>query len=478
MVVSNLALIYKYDLLYSDILKIKNRITFAPNFKYYDLTFNDLNLNTPLLNALEDQGLTTPTVIQARAFAPIMSGKDLVGVAQTGTGKTIAYLLPCLRQWKYSKDKAPQILIIVPTRELVMQVVGEVEKLCSYMNVKVIGVFGGANIKTQSAAVYHGCDVLVATPGRFYDIALLGVLKLKSIKKVVIDEMDEMLNLGFRPQLVNILEILPQKRQNLMFSATLTGEVEQFINEYFYEPDKIEAAPSGTPLEEVEQALFEIPNYYTKVNLLKLLLNDPSYLKVLIFTATKKLADQLFEEIEPDYPEILGVIHSNKAQNNRFKTVNKFHAGEYHVLIATDIVARGVDISEVTHVINFDIPEVPENYIHRIGRTGRADKRGNAIAFVTEKDHQNLSNIEAMMHRKISHRALPDDLEISEKLTPDEMPTIHEKEINVQAPKPREAGAAFHEKLEKNKKTNVKITRSQRMKMKYGKPKTRGQKWK
>ena len=440
------------------------------------MTFSDLNLSSSLLNALSDQGITTPTVIQERAFSPIMSGRDLVGIAQTGTGKTLAYLLPCLRQWTFNKDKTSQILIIVPTRELVAQIVTEVEKLTLYMNVTTVGVYGGANIKTQSAQVYKGCDVLVATPGRLFDILMLGVLKMKLLKKLVIDEFDEMLNLGFRPQLINILEILPKKRQNLMFSATLTEDVELFINDYFYNPAKIEAAPSGTPLKDIIQTRYNVPNYYTKVNLLKLLITDESFEKVLIFTATKKLADQLFQEVEDIFPDEIGVIHSNKSQNNRFNTVKKFHSGKYKILIATDIVARGVDISEVTHVINFDIPTVPENYIHRIGRTGRADKKGNSIAFVTEKESGNLTNIEGMMRQKIKKLALPSTLVISERLSEDEMPTIHEKEINVKAPKKEDNSAAFHEKLEKNLKTRIKVTRPQAMRLKYGKPKTRGQK--
>ena len=274
-----------------------NICTFARIIKQYILTFNDFNLSAPLLNALNDQGISIPTTIQERAISVIMSGKDMVGIAQTGTGKTLAYLLPCLRQWKYQKDKSPQILIIVPTRELVMQVVNEVEKLTKYMNVVTVGIYGGTNIKTQTKTVYQGVDVLVATPGRLFDIIMLGVMKLKAIKKLVIDEIDEMLNLGFRHQIVNILDIIPQKRQNLMFSATLTKDVELFINDYFYNPTKIEAAPSGTPLADIVQTCYKVPNYYTKINLLKLLLTEDGFNKVLVFTATKKLADQLYKEV-------------------------------------------------------------------------------------------------------------------------------------------------------------------------------------
>lgn len=441
------------------------------------MNFNELKISTNLLNAIDDLGFTEPTVIQERAFPVIMSGKDVVGIAQTGTGKTFAFLIPCLQQWKYSKVKSPQILIIVPTRELVMQIVHEVEKLTTYMNVVVAGIYGGANIKTQTKTVYQGVDVLVATPGRLFDIIMLGVIKLKTIKKLIIDEIDEMLDLGFRHQLVNILELIPEKRQNLMFSATLTKDVEQFINEYFYNPLKIEAAASGTPLKDIIQTRYDVPNYYTKVNLVKwLLFENKAFEKVLIFTGSKKLANQLYEDISENHQDKIGVIHSNKAQNNRFKTVNNFHDGTYSILIATDIVSRGIDISEVTHVINFDTPEVPENYIHRIGRTGRADKKGNAISFITERDLVKLQNIEGMMKLEIPVESFPENVQISELLTLDEMPDDNMREVVVKTPKKEESGPAFHEKLEKNLKTRIKITRSQQMKKKYKKPKTRGQK--
>ena len=235
------------------------------------MTFDDLNLNTPLLTALDELGYVHPTTIQHRVFSIVMSGKDVCGIAQTGTGKTFAYLLPCLRQWKFSKDKAPQILIIVPTRELVAQVVESVKALTKYMSLIVTGVYGGVNINTQKAEVEKGVDVLVATPGRLYDLAMNGAFKTKMIKKLVIDEVDEMLNLGFRTQLKNILDLLPERRQNLMFSATITDEVEALIETYFNEPVRVEAAPTGTPLENIIQTTYEVPNFYTKVNLLQLL---------------------------------------------------------------------------------------------------------------------------------------------------------------------------------------------------------------
>lgn len=434
------------------------------------MTFEELNLNKQLLNALEDLGYTRPTTIQKKAFSVVMSGQDVCGIAQTGTGKTFAYLLPSLRQYQFSKDKNPQLLVVVPTRELVAQVVESVQQLSKYMSLQVVGVYGGVNIKQQIAELLNGADVIVGTPGRLIDLLAMNVIKTKAIKKLVIDEVDEMLNLGFRPQLVNILDLLPQKRQNLLFSATLTEDVEEIIKTYFNQPTRIEAAPAGTPLDNIAQIAYNVPNFYTKVNLLDLLLAKPAETsKVLVFVATKQLADQLFDELEMEYSSQLGVIHSNKSQNNRFDTINNFQNGTYRILIATDIVARGLDISEVSHVINFDVPEVPENYIHRIGRTGRQDKKGIAISFFVEKDAEAKEAIEQLMNYKIPIQPLPEQLEISDRLTEDEMPKIIMKEPLLKRPKKEEVGPAFHEKLEKNKKVNVRRDHEAEKKRKYGK---------
>lgn len=435
------------------------------------MTFEELNLTKPLLKALTEAGYTTPTTIQQKVFSVTMSGKDVCGIAQTGTGKTFAYLLPTLRQLEFSKDRLPQLLILVPTRELVVQVVEEVRKLSAYLTLQVVGVYGGGNIKVQMAELKMGADVVVATPGRLVDLALNGSLKTKAIKKLVIDEVDEMLNLGFRTQLKNILDVLPQKRQNLLFSATITQEVEALMQTYFNNPVRIEAAPVGTPLENIEQKAYEVPNFYTKVNLLDLLLEQNEDMsKVLIFVATKKLADQLYGQLELGYLNKIGVIHSNKEQNHRFNTIRQFHDGTYRILIATDIIARGLDVAEVSHVFNFDIPEIPENYIHRIGRTGRADKKGVAISFITEGEKEFQTLIEELMDYQIPITPLPETLKISEILTPDEEPKIFMKNIDVKLPKRESVGAAFHEKAAKNQKVNVRRNHAQEKMQKYGRP--------
>ncbi len=420
------------------------------------MSFEKLNLSKPLLNALEDLGYVQPTPIQEMAFPVIMSGKDMVGIAQTGTGKTFAYLLPILRQLKYSEQRHPRVLVIVPTRELVLQIVKEIEKLSVYTSIRFLAVYGGTNINTQKQLVYNGVDIIVATPGRLVDLALTGLLRLKDIKQLVIDEVDQLFSLGFRQQLLSFLETLPVKRQNIMFSATMNEEIEQVIAKYFYEPQKIEVTPHGTPLEKIIQLCYHVPNFYTKVNLLEYLLNtDDSMSKVLVFVGTKKLADDLFDHIKPKLPEGVAVIHSNLSQTARINSLKQFHDGSKRVLIATDILARGLDISDVTHVVNFDTPETPEDYIHRIGRTGRANKPGVAITFINEAEQEYREAIEIVMNKAIPYEPLPEEVLISKMLTDDELPKIGSKI------KPRKSkddyvpGAAFHEKKEKNKKVNL-----------------------
>lgn len=441
------------------------------------MTFSELNLNTPLLRALNDLGFATPTTIQHRVFPAVMSGRDVCGIAQTGTGKTFAYLLPCLRLWKFDKNKDPQILILVPTRELVVQVVEAVKKLTTYMSLVTIGVYGGVNINTQQIELANGADVIVATPGRLFDLIMNAAFKTKMIKKLVIDEMDEMLNLGFRKQITNILELIPAKRQNLLFSATITDDVEKLMHDYFNDPISVEAAPTGTPLENILQSGYSVPNFNTKVNFLELLLaNTEAMTKVLIFVGTKNLADDLYERLSAKFEGIVGVIHSNKEQNYRFNSVNQFKAGAFKYLISTDVMARGIDVAEVTHVINFDTPDTPENYIHRIGRTGRADKKGLAITFITPKELPFQKAIEELMHQVIPIFPLPEELEISDVLTEDELPKIKMKTRLTKLPKKDAVGPAFHEKSAKNLKSNKRVSHKDLMQKKYGKPKKKAPK--
>ncbi len=435
------------------------------------ITFKDLNLSKQLLRSLDDIGFENPTPIQEKAFPIISSGTDAVGIAQTGTGKTFAYLLPILRQLTYSEQRQPRVLIVVPTRELVAQVVGEIEKLTKYMNVRCYGVYGASNINTQKQKVYDGLDILVATPGRLIDLTLSRTLQLGSVKKLVIDEVDEMLNLGFRAQLTQILDILPPKRQTLLFSATLNEDVELMISKYFNKPEYIELISRGTPLEKIIQHAYFVPNFNTKINLLKWLLHkEKGFSKVLLFVKSKKIADDISLALEQDFPTEIGVIHSNKSQPQRFSAVKYFDEGVHRLLIATDVIARGLDIPNVTHVVNFDIPKEASAYIHRIGRTGRADKAGNSISFITDLEKPLQEAIETLMNKKIPILKLPKGLEISDELTKDEIPVTRDKNLG-KAKKLVIPTGAFHEKKDKNKKEQLGGKRSQeklrRLKVKY-----------
>ncbi len=438
-------------------------------------SFEDFNLKKQLNYAIEDLGFKIPTPIQKAAFPVVLSGKDIVGIAQTGTGKTMAYMLPLLHELAFSKQVHPRILVLVPTRELVLQVVENIESYAKYINVRVLGVYGGTNMNSQKQSCAQGTDILVATPGRLYDLALSKAVKLKEIKKLVIDEVDVMLDLGFRFQLTNIFELLPAKRQNIMFSATMTTDVDALIDDFFIAPEKVSIALSGTPLENIAQECYPIPNFYTKVNLLIRLLKDKdTFKKVLVFVSNKRNADIVFEEMDVAFSNEICVIHSNKTQNYRIRSIRQFDEGKNRILVTTDVMARGLDLDKITHVINFDTPNYPENYMHRIGRTGRAAHQGNSILFYTEKETPDKEAIEDLMDFKIPTKEIPANVEISEELLPEERPRI------IEADNPDQTTLAsqgsFHEKIEKNKKINQGGSYQRIIAKKYKKPKTRGDK--
>tara|TARA_Y100000385_G_C13109630_1_gene651728 strand:- start:7737 stop:9089 length:1353 start_codon:yes stop_codon:yes gene_type:complete len=438
------------------------------------ITFSDLNLSKQLQNAVTDLGFTEPTPIQVKAFSVIRSGKDMVGVSQTGTGKTLAYSLPILQDLSFSEQIHPRVLILVPTRELVVQVAEQLETYAEYMNCRIIGVYGGVNINTQKIAVSHGMDILVATPGRLYDLVLARSIQLKSITKLVIDEVDVMLDLGFRFQLTNLFELMPKKRQNTMFSATMTNDISVLIEDFFTKPEKVTIEVSGTPLDNIEQSSYAVPNFYTKANLLMHLVQDAEeFSKVLVFLSSKRQADRLYETLEEFMVSDVTIVHSNKSQNYRLRSIKQFEEGEKRILISTDVMARGLDIENTSHVINFDTPEFPENYMHRIGRTGRAGNAGKAILFFTEKEAPNKTQIEALMDLKIPVRKIPNEVEESKELTPDEKLKV--REISIISKQDAQSGAGIHKKKAKNQKVNL-GSKWKRDGPKYKKPKSRGDK--
>jgi ATP-dependent RNA helicase RhlE len=440
-------------------------------------SFEDFKIKKTLLRAVVDLGFEKPSPIQQESYSAILAGADFVGIAQTGTGKTIAYLLPVLQDLTFSEQANPRVLVLAPTRELVIQIVEQIEKLTPYMNVRVLGVYGGSgNIGSQRKAIVGGIDILVGTPRRVYDLALSKVLRLQSIKKLVIDEVDIMLDFGYKTQLKNIFEYLPAKRQNIMFSATMTTYVDELMNEFLVNPVKKTISISGTPLDTIQQESYAVPNFYSKVNLLNHLLADKkAHHKVLIFVGTRIHADRLFELLK-FVPE-MSVIHSGKEQNHRTKAIERFGNGTSRILIATDVIARGIDIEKISTVISFDTPFYPENYIHRIGRTARAGQKGRSILFHTQKETPLKEAIEVLMKYEIPAMSWPKGVEISTQLAPEEQEKPSEQVEVPQKKSAKPIGAAHHEKSAKNSKPKVaKKSYTTKMKEKFGKPIRRGDK--
>ncbi len=437
--------------------------------------YKELDISKQLVNAIDDLGYVQPTPIQVEAYPVILSGKDVVGVAQTGTGKTFAYMLPVLKDLKYSKDGLPRVVVLVPTRELVLQVVEQIQSYTKYTSLRVLGVYGGVNMKTQRKQVVEGLDILVATPARIYDLAISGTLVLKQVTKLIIDEVDIMLDLGYRFQLTNIFDLLPARRQNIMFSATMTDEVDALIDDFFSAPIKISVALSGTPLDNISQTCYSVLNFNTKINLLQhLLIDADEYKKVLIFVSHKLSAERLYEALERKFGLDVFLTYANKSQTIRMNALERFEEGKTRILISTDLLARGIDLSKISHVISFDAPRYPENYMHRIGRTGRAEEQGKSILFFTSKEEENKYTIEKMMKYKIPIIEFPEAVAINYELIPEERPKIAEDKKRDKEFEP--TNPAFHEKSEKNKKTNPGGSYKWIIAAKYKKPKTRGDK--
>ena len=417
------------------------------------MTFAELNFPKSLQKAIDEIGLKTLTPIQEKSHNIILSGRDVIGIAQTGTGKTLAYLLPVLKHWKFLNTNNPRVLILVPTRELAVQVNEEIVKLTPYLNIRSMAVYGGVNINTQKKNIYNGVDIVVGTPGRVLDLALDGVLKFDVIQKLIIDEFDEILSLGFKHQIVSLLSLLKNKKQNILFSATMTDDVDSMLDNFFNFPEEISLAPSGTPLENIEQFVYITPNFLTKINFLKVYLKNQIISKALVFVNNKKIVEKAFELITDDFENEVDVLHNNKSQNYRLLALQNFQDGNIKILITTDIMARGLDLKDVSHVINLQMPEIAEQYIHRIGRTGRAGNKGMAISLVSEKEEEYLLAAEVLMEKEIEVISLPKEIEISDvKLDFEKEKTIIKqplKKIKLSS------GGAFQVKKDKNKKINL-----------------------
>ena len=372
------------------------------------MSFLNLGLCTELLSAIKEEGYTTPTPIQTESIPVILSKKDVLAAAQTGTGKTAGFTLPLLEllNKNYSKDKKSSVkaLILTPTRELATQVGESVEVYGKYLPFKSAVIFGGVGINPQKAILKKGVDIITATPGRLLDLVSQDCLDLSKVEFLVLDEADRMLDMGFIHDIKKILSILPKHRQNLLFSATFSPEIKKLADGLLKTPVLIEVSKANSTSHKVEQTVHHVDKERKK-ELLIHLLNKNSWKQVLVFTRTKHGANKLSEALIKD-KITSAAIHGNKSQGARTKALDDFKAGTVRVLVATDIAARGIDIDQLPHVINFELPNVPEDYVHRIGRTGRAGNSGDAISLVCIDEHDYLLAIEKLIKQKINKIAI------------------------------------------------------------------------
>ena len=387
------------------------------------MPFRALNLSPQIVQAVRDAGYTEPTPIQIAAIPLILAGHDVIGIAQTGTGKTAAFVLPILMKLAESKqrvtqahnaarnrqsgrrlagesaDRGPRALVVAPTRELVVQIEENVCAYAKHIPLRMATVFGGVSERPQIEALRSGVDLVVATPGRLIDLMDQRVANLSGVGFLVLDEADRMLDMGFLPPIRRIVKALPQKRQTLMFSASLSREIEALTHQFQQSPKIVQIGRRANPAETVTQFAYEVPPHLKSALLLHLL-GDPKFDTVLVFTRTKRGADKIARRLESSGIKT-GTIHSNRSQNQRLRALKDFKSGAVRVLVATDIAARGIDVDGISHVVNYDFPMHSEDYVHRIGRTGRAHAIGDAISFITPEDQGPLRSLERFIGRGI-----------------------------------------------------------------------------
>lgn len=367
------------------------------------MKFENLNVIEPILKALKDEGYEKPSPIQEQSIPSVLEGRDLLGCAQTGTGKTAAFAVPIIQQIYQNRNKNSQrqvqSLILTPTRELAVQIEDSFKAYGRYAGLKYLSIYGGVSQNPQSDALRRGVDVLIATPGRLMDLIGQRLVNLHNVKIFVLDEADRMLDMGFIHDVKKIISVIPDKRQTLLFSATMPGEISSLVNTILSDPVKVAVAPVSSAAEAIDQYVYFVDRNNKKKLLVDLLSkNDIS--SALVFTRTKHEADKVVKELASKNIKSLA-IHGDKSQGARQNALNSFKKGEISVLVATDIAARGIDINELSHVINFNIPNMPETYVHRIGRTGRAGMSGTAVSFCEYEEKPYLKDIQKLIKKTI-----------------------------------------------------------------------------
>ena len=376
------------------------------------MTFEDLKVTRQYLNVLADMGISEPTEIQSKAIPRIRAGQDVIGIAQTGTGKTLAFLLPLMGMLSHAQGKGPRCVILTPAKELALQIADVARQLADPTDLRIEVVYGGVGHRAQQERMEAGCDLVVATPGRFMELYLRHAFETKNIQHLVLDEADRMMDLGFMPQLRKLLEILPVKRQNLLFSATYPPKTEAMAGEFLLWPTRVEAAPQSTPVETIDQSGFRAPNFGTKLNLLEALLQqDDMPEQALLFVREKDQAERIGQRIAKSVTPSVKTLHANKGQNSRINAMDAFKAGELRYLVATDVASRGIDVPQLDMVINVTVPKDPHDYIHRIGRTGRAKRKGKALTLVDPSESAALKRVEQLLGCQLQLLPLPDAVE-------------------------------------------------------------------
>ena len=377
------------------------------------MTFSDLKVTRQYLDALEDMGISEPTEIQSKAIPRIRAGQDVIGIAQTGTGKTLAFLLPLMAMLSHAQGQGPRCVILTPAKELALQIAEVAKRLAARTDLRVEVVYGGVGHRAQQARLEEGCDLVVATPGRFMELYLRQAFQTGSIAHLVLDEADRMMDLGFMPQLRKLLEILPTKRQNLLFSATYPPKTEAMAGEFLLWPTRVEASPQSTPVETVIQSGYRADNFGTKLNLLSSLLTAlPEETQALLFVREKDQAERIGQRIAQAVSPSVRTLHANKGQNSRIHAMDQFKEGELRFLVATDVASRGIDVPQLDLVINVTVPRDPHDYIHRIGRTGRAKREGRAITMIDPSERAALQRIEGLLGTTLSIAPLPEDITV------------------------------------------------------------------
>ena len=369
------------------------------------MLFADLGLKPELLRAVTENGYDTPTLIQSKAIPAVLARHDVLAQAQTGTGKTAGFVLPILQHLGAASGRTPRALVLTPTRELAAQVAESARTYGKYVGLRTLVVFGGVNINPQISALRTGCDLLVATPGRLLDLAQQGAVQLGNVKFFVLDEADRMLDMGFIPDIRRVIKLLPAERQNMMFSATYTDDIRTLAARILRNPVTLEVAPRNAAADGVEQHVYRVAKDH-KRHLLAHLIDDGGWHQVLVFTRTKHGANRLAQQLESSGIRT-AAIHGNKSQAARTRALSDFKANKVTALVATEVASRGLDIKELPQVVNYELPNVPEDYVHRIGRTARAGATGRAVSLVSPDEAPLLRDIERLLKRSLPIAALP-----------------------------------------------------------------------